>query len=294
MGTPGTFVLRSADDAIQVRAFAQLNLAEHGVVAGGGLLGLEAAYALHKLGLQTTVLERSDRLLRRQLDERAAGLLHRYLEGLGISVWTGAETVDMSHNGRLGEIVLKDGRAAQAEVLIAAAGITPNVELAKQAGLETARGVIVDDHMRTSDERIFAAGDVAEFAGQVAGLWPAAVEQARVAAEAAVLVSDTSLPGDRARDGTEGRRGRSDIDGRDRAQFSVDEVLVQEDKDALRYGKLVISEGHIVGAILIGYSKEVAYVTSAVKQGWDVTPVLDELREERWDALERLGRGRSL
>ena len=200
----------------------------------------------------------------------------------------------MSHNGRLGEIVLKDGRAAQAEVLIAAAGITPNVELAKQAGLETARGVIVDDHMRTSDERIFAAGDVAEFAEQVAGLWPAAVEQARVAAEAAVL-TDTSL-----------YRGTVPVTvlkvvgvdltsmGEIEPSSPDDEVLVQEDEDALRYGKLVISEGHIVGAILIGYSKEVAYVTSAVKQGWDVTPVLDELREERWDALERLGRGRSL
>jgi nitrite reductase (NADH) large subunit len=293
-GTPGTFVLRSADDALQVRAFAQLNLAKHGVVAGGGLLGLEAAYALHKLGLQTTVLERSDRLLRRQLDERAAGLLHRYLEGLGISVWTSAETVDVSHNGRLGEVVLKDGRAAQAEVLIAAAGITPNVELAKQAGLETARGVIVDDHMRTSDERIFAAGDVAEFAGQVAGLWPAAVEQARVAAEAAVLKDTTPY------------RGTVPVTvlkvvgvdltsmGEIEPTSPDDEVLVQEDEDALRYGKLIISESHIVGAILIGYSKEVAYVTSAVKQGWDVTPVLDELREGRWDTLERLGRGRSL
>ena len=84
-GTPGTFVLRSADDALEIRAFAQLQGARRAVVAGGGLLGLEAAYALHKLGLATTLLERSDRLLRRQLDERAAELLNRYIEGLGIS-----------------------------------------------------------------------------------------------------------------------------------------------------------------------------------------------------------------
>ena len=73
-----------------------------------------------------------------------------------------------------------------------------------------------------------------------------------------------------------------------------DEVLVQEDESELRYGKLLISDGQIIGAILLGYSHEVAYVTSAVKQGWDVTPVLDALRAGRWDALERLGRGRSL
>ena len=82
-GAPGSFVLRSADDALEMRAFIQVHGARRAVVAGGGLLGLEAAYALHKLGLATTVLERSDRLLRRQLDERAAELLLRYIEGLG-------------------------------------------------------------------------------------------------------------------------------------------------------------------------------------------------------------------
>ncbi len=293
-GTPGTFVLRSANDALQVRAFAQLNRAGRAVVAGGGLLGLEAAYALHKLGLQTTVLERSERLLRRQLDERAAELLHRYIEGLGISVWTRAETAEVSHNGRLGEVVLKDARTAEAEVLIAAAGIAPNLELAKEAGLETGRGVIVDDHMRTSDERIFAAGDVAEFRGQVAGLWPAAVDQARVAAEAAVLKETNPYQG--TVPVTVLKVVGVDLTsvGEIEPRSPDDEVVVQEDETELRYGKLVISEGQIIGAILLGYSKEVAYITSAVKQGWDVTPALDALRAGRWDALERLGRGRSL
>src|SRR6266568_2061223 len=98
-GGPGTFVLRSADDALRVRAFAQLQGARRAVIAGGGLLGLEAAYALHKLGLATTVLERSERLLRRQLDPRAAFLLQRYMEGIGIAVWTEAETDSVSGNG---------------------------------------------------------------------------------------------------------------------------------------------------------------------------------------------------
>ena len=73
-----------------------------------------------------------------------------------------------------------------------------------------------------------------------------------------------------------------------------DEMLVQEDESSLRYGKLVISDGKIVGAILLGYSREVATVTSAVKQGWDVTPVIEQLRAGRWDALDQLATGRSL
>src|ERR1019366_456980 len=133
--------------------------------------------------LATTVLERSDRLLRRQLDERAAELLLRYIEGLGIKVWTRAETAAVVSSGHASEVVLKDARSAPADVIVAAAGIAPNVALADQAQLDVRRGVIVDEHMKTNDDRVFAAGDVAEFEGQVAGLWPAAVEQARVAAE---------------------------------------------------------------------------------------------------------------
>ena len=83
-GVTGTSVLRTAADAMDLRAYAQRVGTQRGVVAGGGLLGLEAGYALHKVGIKTVVLERGDRLLRRQLDERAAELLRTYLEGLGL------------------------------------------------------------------------------------------------------------------------------------------------------------------------------------------------------------------
>jgi nitrite reductase (NADH) large subunit len=293
-GVSGTFVLRSADDALRVRAFVQLQGARRAVVAGGGLLGLEAAYALHKLGLATIVLERSDRLLRRQLDARASQLLHRYLEGIGISVWTKAETASVFADGRIEEVVLTDSRMAPADVLIVAAGISPNIDLARQAGLETNKGIVVDAHMRTSDERIFAAGDAAEFPGQPVGLWPTAVDQGRVAGEGAakrtlsrysgtVPVTVLKVVG---------------VDLTSVGQFEPgsdeDEVIVQEDESALRYGKLVISADRIVGAILLGYSREVAPVTSAVKQKWDVGPVLGDLQAGRWDALEQLESGRVL
>jgi nitrite reductase (NADH) large subunit len=293
-GAPGTFVLRSAADALELRAFIQVQGAGRAVVAGGGLLGLEAAYALHKLGLATTVLERSDRLLRRQLDDRAAELLTRYIEGLGIQVWTQAETAAVASNGRVSEVVLKDARRASTEVIVAAAGIVPNVELADQARLEVRRGVIVDEHMTTNDDRVFAAGDVAEFQGQVAGLWPAAVEQARVAAEAAVLESTSPYQGTIPVTVLKVVGVELTSIGQIEPASDRDEVIVQDDDSALRYGKLVISGGRVTGAILLGYSQEVSPVTSAVKQGWDVSPVIEDLRAGRFEALERLGRGRTL
>jgi NADPH-dependent 2,4-dienoyl-CoA reductase/sulfur reductase-like enzyme/ferredoxin len=293
-GAAGTFVLRSADDALRVRSFAQLHGARRAVVAGGGLLGLEAAYALHKLGLSTIVLERSERLLRRQLDARAAQLLHRYLEGIGVSIWTKAETAAVSANGRLQEVVLTDARTTPADLLIVAAGITPNVDLARQIGLTTNHGIVVDAHMRTSDERIFAAGDAAEFPGQPVGLWPTAVDQGRVAGESAVRRTLSTYGG--TVPVTVLKVAGVDLTsiGQFEPTSDQDQVIVQEDDSALRYGKLVISGQQIVGAILLGYSREVAPVTSAVKQQWDIRPVLGDLEAGRWDALERLGSGRVL
>jgi NAD(P)H-nitrite reductase large subunit len=175
-----------------------------------------------------------------------------------------------------------------ADVLVAAAGISPNTDLARQAALRTNRGIAVDEHMRTSDERIFAAGDAAEFPGQPIGLWPTAVDQGRVAGEGAVRRTLSTYSG--TLPVTVLKVVGVDLTsiGRFEARSDQDDVIVQEDEGALRYGKLVISGNQIVGAILLGYSREVAAITSAVKQNWDIGPVLADLQAGRWDALEQL------
>jgi NAD(P)H-nitrite reductase large subunit len=285
-GLAGTGVLRKADDAIRVRNFAQRHGAKKAAVAGGGLLGLEAAYALHQLGLRATVLERSDRLLKRQLDARSAELLQRYLEGLGLEIITSAETKAVSGHGRLDSIVLADGRRLDTELLLVAAGIQPNAELAKAAGLATNRGVLVNARMQTGDPHILAAGDVAEFEGQVPGLWPVSVAQAEVAADVAVggtKLYDPVVPVTILKVvGIE----LTSI-GRFEAAGSHEEEIALEDASG-RYRKLVVADGRIVGAILLGFSKEVAAVRTAITRGFDVTHQLPALREGRWDVLTGL------
>jgi NAD(P)H-nitrite reductase large subunit len=279
-------VVRSAEDALSIRAFAQREWCREALIAGGGLLGLEAAYALHKLGLHASVLERSDRLLRRQLDARASEYLRRYLEGLGMTIVTRAETAAALGDERLSEVLLRDGRALPADMLLVCAGITPNTALAADAGLEVGRGVMVDDGMRTSDARIFAAGDVAEHRGRVHGLWPAAVEQAEVAACSAlgeekdyrgtVPVTILKVVG---------------IELTSMGRFEAepgDEEIVLEDEAEGRYRKLVISGGKIVGAILLGSSTEASPVVTAVKRGYDVSGRLGDLRAGRWDVIAEL------
>jgi NAD(P)H-nitrite reductase large subunit/ferredoxin len=290
-GAPGTFVLRTADDALDLRSFAQRQGAQRAVVAGGGLLGLEAAYALHKLGLRTTVLERGDRLLRRQLDGRASELLRAYLEGLGLEILTGAATAGLSANGRVRLAHLTDGSALAADIFLVAAGIKPNVGLARDAGLEIGRGVLVDERMRTSDPAILAAGDVAEHAGAVDGLWPVAVEQAEVAA-------DNAVGGDKTYGGsvpfTILKVVGVELTSVGRFEEQPGDRVVALEEPGGRYRKLVIADGRIVGAILLGYSQEVAPVRTAINRGFDVGGVLDSLAAGRWSVLAQLSGERPL
>lgn len=120
-------------------------------------------------------------MLRRQLDLRAAQLLQTYLEGLGLTILLRASATRLEgEKGRLRRVFLDDNRAVSAELLLVAAGIVPSIELAREAGLHVGRGVVVNDHMRTSDPAIFAVGDVAEYQGTVLGLWPTASSKRRL------------------------------------------------------------------------------------------------------------------
>jgi NAD(P)H-nitrite reductase large subunit len=245
----GTGVLRNAADAIGIRAYAQRERSCTAVVAGGGLLGLEAAYALHKLGLRTIVLERSDRLLR-QLDPRAAQLLRAHLADLGIDVVLSAEVRAAAGGAQLRAVELRAGDRLEAEILLVAAGITPNVGLARACGLAVHRGIVVDERMRTADPAIYAIGDAAEYDEEIPGLWATAVAQAEIAAENvdggertfATVVPATTLK-------------VAGIDLTSIGRFDAapgDEAIVHEDQDARRYRKLVVSDGRLAGAILLG------------------------------------------
>jgi NADPH-dependent 2,4-dienoyl-CoA reductase/sulfur reductase-like enzyme/ferredoxin len=288
-GMPGTFVLREAADAIQIRAYVQEHNCRTAAVAGGGLLGLEAAYALTKLGLQTAVLERSDGLLRRQLDKRGGDFLREHLEGLGVEVLTNAETASVIGDNRVRNVLLKDDRNLVADVLVVAAGITPNIALAKAAGIDVNRGVIVDDMMRTSSPDIYACGDVAEHHGQVYGLWPSAVAQAETAAvnlaggeqryEAIPPVTMLKVVGV---DLTSVGR----IERQQRGEMAIADIV--EEGPVHRYRKVVIADNKIVGAILLGFPLDAPLVTAAVRQGVDVSSCISGLRAGEWDVLGKV------
>jgi NADPH-dependent 2,4-dienoyl-CoA reductase/sulfur reductase-like enzyme/ferredoxin len=283
-GLPGTFVLREAEDAIRLRAFAQQHRAQYAVVSGGGLLGLEAAYALYKIGLDVTVFERGPYLLRRQLDERGGDYLRRYLESLGLHIVVQAECMEITGNGRVTEAILQDGRSYRCDILLVAVGIRSNLELAQDLGLAGKRGIVVNEQMQTSLPDVYAAGDVCEFEGEVMGLWTVAVQQAKVAAinaaggqqryEKIVPVTALKVVG-------------VDLTSIGRFQpQSADEIeIALEESGENRYRKLLVADGKIVGAILLGYPLDAPNVTQAIKEGVDVTPYLEALQAGNWSVL---------
>ena len=279
----GSFVMRTAEDAMDLRAYVQESGARRGVVVGGGLLGLEAAYALHQLGVRVTVLQHSQRLLNHQLDERGSAFVRSFLEGLGLTVVVEAEAVAVRGTGRVEDVLLKDGQTLPAELFLVCTGVRANVELAEAAQLEVGRGVVVDDRMRTSDPAIFAAGDVAEFEGRIWGLWPMAVEQGRIAALNALGGDEPYVE---AAPVTMLKVTGADLLSAGRFEPEEgDEVIALEDAADHRYRKLVLRDGAIVGAVIFGYPLEAPGVSAAMKAGRDLSAQLDALRAGDWSAF---------
>nr|WP_276573196.1 FAD-dependent oxidoreductase [Bradyrhizobium sp. NBAIM01] len=220
------------------------------VVVGGGLLGLEAAYGLAKVGAPVTLLHLMDRLMERQLDAPAADLLKTLVERKGIRVMLNAATARIHGEGQVQAVELADGSRIEADAVIFAAGIKPNVALAKEAGIAVNRGVVVNDVMQTSASDIFALGECAEHRGTCYGLVEPAYEQARVLArhlagrpaayQGSVVSTNLKVS------------GVSVFSAGDFMGGEGSESLVLSDRRRGTYKKLVIADGRLTGAVLIG------------------------------------------
>ncbi|MBL8289579.1 MAG: FAD-dependent oxidoreductase [Rubrivivax sp.] len=244
------FVLRTAEDAESIREHVQATRARRAVVVGGGVLGVEAADALHKLGLRVNLLQRAERLMNAQLDERGAGVLASYLESIGVQVVTGVQVTRFDGAPDIATAWLAHGPRVRADLFVACLGIRPNVRLAQAAGLEVGpHGIRVDAQMRTSDPHILAAGDCAEQDGTARGLWPIG------AAQAAAVVE--SIFGETSAVAASRQIVQLKCDGIDVRAFGVvepqagDETL-QAATGADAWWRFVLREGQLAGGLVVG------------------------------------------
>lgn len=250
---PGVIAFRDIQDVRHMIAAA--GKGGRAVVIGGGLLGLEAANGLHANGMDVSVIHLMDTLMERQLDEAAGFLLQRELETRGIDVLTGATTQEIIGHDRVEGVRLKDGRMIAADIVVMAAGIRPNIALARAAGLDCNRGIVVDDFMRTSDPAILAVGECIEHRGQVYGLVAPIWDMCRIAGD--TLASTES----------EGYRGSvtstklkvTGIDVFSAGDFSTGpdrEDIVYRDAARGIYKRVVIADDCVVGAVLYGDTQD--------------------------------------
>jgi NAD(P)H-nitrite reductase large subunit len=177
---PEVFTLRNFGDFRALRAVID-NGAGKIVVLGGGLLGLEVANSLMKLGVDVTVLEMAPRILPRQLDEASSEMLMRVVDASKVKVITGSFAEEIAGDARVRGVVTDKHGVIECDAVIVSVGIRANIDLALDAGIEVDRGIVVNERMQTSHADIYAVGDCVSFNGVMAGLWEPAMEQGRVA-----------------------------------------------------------------------------------------------------------------
>ncbi|MFE6423331.1 NAD(P)/FAD-dependent oxidoreductase [Streptomyces rochei] len=251
----GVHAFRTMDDCLALSK--ALRPGARAVVIGGGLLGVSAARALAVRGAQVVLAQQSERLMERQLDPAASALVRRHLEDLGVEVHTECRVRDVrSAGGAVRSVEMADGYALGADVVVLACGVRPRVGLAREAGLEVGRGVLVDDELRTDDPHIRAIGDCAEHAARVYGLAAPALEQA--GALAGLLAGD----GTTARYTGTRSLTRLTLTGPDSpfdlAAFGEtdprpgDDVVQLADATRGTYRKVVVRDDRLVGGVLVG------------------------------------------
>ena len=271
---PGVLTYRDLDDVNAMLLAAQSRA--KAVVIGGGLLGLEAAAGLEAQGMETTVLHLMPTLMERQLDPAAGYLLQKSLESRGIKVITKADTKAILGQRRVEGIELRDGSIIPATLVVMAIGIRPSTSLAKEAGLEVNRGIVVDEGLRSSDPDIFAIGECAEVDGHTYGLVAPLYEMARVAAAHLAGKSDARfIHGDTP---TKLKVTGIDVysvgdfaDGADR------EEIVLRDASAGVYKRIVLQDNRIVGTVLFGDIADGAWFNDLKKKEVDIAEMRDTL-----------------
>jgi nitrite reductase (NADH) large subunit len=247
------------------------------VVIGGGLLGLEAAWGLKRRGMSVAVVHLMSTLMERQLDKTAGELLQRDLDARGIAFFTDGQTEEILGEERAEGVQLADGRTIDADLVVLAIGIRPNLDLARAAGLDVNRGLLVGDDMRTSDPDIYAVGECIEHNGQVFGLVAPIWEQAKVCGarlagdEVAVYVPPpvfTSLKITGVDVFSAGALAAAD---------EADEEITLHDARRGVYKKVILRDNRVVGSVLYGHVADGPWYVQLMREKADVSAFRDQL-----------------
>lgn len=280
----GVFTIRKIDDARGI--IKLIEKVKNIVVLGGGLIGLRDAYALNLKGKKITVIVKSPQVLSQMVDKDAADIIASRLEKNGIKIMTGVAASEIFGKENVEGILLDNGEKISCELVVIGKGVKPNAELAVSCGLKVKEGITVDEYLKTSDENIFAAGDVAETYDlarderRINGLWPSAVEQGEIAG--------LNMAGKKRI--YEGSLSMNSVDFFGLASISMGvtkpketgfEVLTSAGEDA--YRKIVLKENRIVGAVFVGDVNPAGVINMLIRRKIDISSVKDTLLDSAFN-----------
>jgi len=280
----GVFTIRKIDE---VRAILKLlDKVKSIAVLGGGLIGLRDAYALVQRKKEVAVIVKSPQVLSQMVDKEAARMMASILEKNGIKIMTGLAAKEILGKDSVEGIMLDNGKKIACQLVIIGKGVKPNTEIASESGLKVEKGIVVNEYLKTTDENIFAAGDVAETHDIASGskkinaLWPPAVEQGEIAG--------LNMAGKKK--AYDGSLSMNSVDFFGLASISIGitkpkeegyEVLVKTGNNL--YKKLVLKDNRIVGMVLVGDVKIAGVVNALIKSKADVSGIKDGLLDDNFD-----------
>ncbi|OTG64138.1 nitrite reductase (NAD(P)H) small subunit [Acinetobacter sp. ANC 3903] len=267
---------------------------QNAVVIGGGLLGLEAAYGLKQRGMNVTVLHLMDRIMERQLDSRASSLLRQSIEAKGITIITQANTEQLiGEDSHVTHIKLKDGTVLEADLVVFAVGIRPNMALAQSAGLRCNRGVMVNDTMQTFDPSIYAVGECIEHRNQTFGLveplWGQAfICASHLAEHGSLTFKAPTVPTQLKVSGCDVfSAGRIDLENSE-PQDDYEDIILNDEKRQI-YKRIIIQKDKVIGAVLFGDTEDGAWYAELISDQTPISNIRNKLLFGKDFALKKAG-----
>lgn len=265
----GVLALRTLKDLRYIRNY--FDICDDITIIGGGLLGLEAAWSLKKLGKTINIVEFAPYLLPRQLDEEIAAKLNEKLVEEGFNIYLSSAAEEILGEDKVNGILLNNGKQFETDGILFSVGIRPSIDIIRDTQIEYNKGVIVDKNLRTNIDNIYAAGDVIEIDGAIIGLWTSANEQGKVAG---ANMSGKNL------EYTEAKLFTSLLLGKIKL-FSVGDIKefhqFYEYKDESKniHHKLFTTKGKLTGGILFGDTKDMAKLKKAVTEKVNVESYIE-------------------
>ncbi|MGG3626059.1 nitrite reductase large subunit NirB [Bacillus gobiensis] len=260
----GVLAFRTIEDCRKMIEISQRY--KHAAVIGGGLLGLEAARGLMNLGMTVNVIHKSEYLMERQLDKRASKMLQNELENQGMNFLLNKETSEIIGENHVEGLRFKDGSDIEADLIVMAAGVRPNVQLAAESGIHVNRAILVNDYLETSQKDVYAVGECTEHKGVVYGLVKPLYEQGKVLAKHVCGLPVKGYPGSVL--STHLKVSGIDVFSAgllDESETAKERAYYDEIDGV--YKKMIFQDNKLVGAVLFGDTKDgMKYLDLIVKK----------------------------